>query len=140
MANNLNFTFNYRIKIRAHLEKSFKRKHKRSGMYYACVRNTVLCCMNAPQTTESRSHAKHLFCMVYVSVEIGKRQSRMGIVNYVHNFQLLTLSVSATDDSLGPPNLTAYKSEYAVTLKYIHPDNIKHGNSLICICVRMLPR
>lgn len=86
-ANNLNFTFNYRIKIRAHLEKSFKRKHKRSGMYYACVRNTVLCCMNAPQATESRSHAKHLFCMVYISVEIDKRQSRMGIVNYVHNLQ-----------------------------------------------------
>ncbi|KYQ59551.1 hypothetical protein ALC60_01536 [Trachymyrmex zeteki] len=87
------------------LGKLFRRKHKRSRMYYACVRSTLLFYMDArPQYCD-----QHAANICTISAEIDERQSRKGVVNYVHNFQLLTLSIPATDDPDCPeaPNLSA---------------------------------
>lgn len=53
----------------------------------------MLLCADAPQDRD-----QHATNICTVNAEIDERQSRKGVVNYVHNFQLLTLSIPATDD------------------------------------------
>lgn len=68
--------------------KLFERKHKRgSRMYCACVRSTsIVLYTDAPQDRDQ--HAANICTII---VQIDERQSRKGVVNYVHNFQLLWL-------------------------------------------------
>jgi len=54
------------------------------------------CCSMQIAPQDRDQHAANI-CSA--SAEIDKRQNGRGVVNYVHNFELLTASASATDDA-----------------------------------------
>jgi len=71
------------------------------------------CCSMQIAPQDRDQHAANI-CSA--SAEIDKRQNGKGVVNYVHNFELLTASASATDDTarrLSSPRTRSSPSVYS---------------------------